>query len=171
MGWRALTGTATDALLFRRATPADAATVRDLTRAAFARWVPVVGREPRPMTADYDRAVREHRIDLAYIGGELAGLIEMIEELNCLYVENVAVAPARQGRGLGAMLMARADATAAQIGYSVIRLYTNKLMTSNIRLYQALGYAIDGEQTFHHATVVYMSKAAGIALEASGDGR
>ena len=42
----------------RRATPADASAVRDLTRAAYARWVPVIGREPGPMNADYDLAVR-----------------------------------------------------------------------------------------------------------------
>ena len=153
-----MTGAATNAVSFSRATPADAGMVRDFTRAAYARWVPVVGREPRPMTADYDRAVREHRIDLAHIGGELTGLIEMIEHPDCLYVENVAVASIRQGQGLGTMLMAHADATAAQLGYGVIKLYTNKLMTPNIRLYQALGYAIDGEQAFPHATAVYMSK-------------
>jgi len=30
----------------RRAIPADAAAIRELTRAAYAKWVPVIGREP-----------------------------------------------------------------------------------------------------------------------------
>ena len=34
----------------RRATPRDAEAVRALTRAAYAKWVPLIGREPRPMT-------------------------------------------------------------------------------------------------------------------------
>jgi hypothetical protein len=48
----------TDAIrtALRRATPPDAPAVRDLTRAAYAKWVPVLGREPLPMTADYDAA-------------------------------------------------------------------------------------------------------------------
>ena len=42
----------------RRAGEADAAAVRELTRSAYAKWVPLIGREPMPMTADYERAVR-----------------------------------------------------------------------------------------------------------------
>jgi hypothetical protein len=62
----------------QRATPADAPAVRQLVREAYTKWVPVLGREPMPMRADYDLAVREHEVDLAYVGGELAGLIEVI---------------------------------------------------------------------------------------------
>lgn len=36
----------------RRATTDDAPTVGLLTRAAYAKWVPVIGREPLPMKAD-----------------------------------------------------------------------------------------------------------------------
>ena len=42
----------------RRAGPSDALAVRELTRQAYAKWVPVIGREPTPMTADYERIVR-----------------------------------------------------------------------------------------------------------------
>ena len=53
----------------RRATPADAATVRDLTRAAYAKWIPLIGREPKPMTVNYERAVVDHIIDLYEVDG------------------------------------------------------------------------------------------------------
>ena len=36
-----------DALTLRRAAAADAAAVRALTREAYAKWVPVIGREPQ----------------------------------------------------------------------------------------------------------------------------
>jgi hypothetical protein len=36
----------------RQATAADAGAIRDLTREAYAKWVPLIGREPKPMTAD-----------------------------------------------------------------------------------------------------------------------
>jgi hypothetical protein len=59
----------------RRATAEDAAAVRALVRAAYAKWVPVIGREPRPMTANYDEAVHEHLITLLTIDGSLIGVI------------------------------------------------------------------------------------------------
>ena len=54
----------------RRATLADAATIRDLTRLAYAKWIPLIGREPKPMTVNYDRAVVDHMIDLYEVDGE-----------------------------------------------------------------------------------------------------
>ena len=68
-------------LSLRRAVAADAPAVLALTRMAYAKWVPLIGREPKPMTADYERAVAEHIIDLWEEGGELLALIEMIPEV------------------------------------------------------------------------------------------
>jgi len=48
----------------RQGDVADVEIIRNLTRAAYAKWVPLIGREPRPMTADYDAAIRAHRFDL-----------------------------------------------------------------------------------------------------------
>lgn len=146
----------------RRATPADAAAIRQLTRDAYAKWVAVSGREPKPMTADYDAAVRVHRFDLLYIEGDLAGLIETVDEGDALLVENVAVAPGRQGLGLGTRLLAMADELAGSQAKNRIRLYTNKLWAENIRLYLKLGYLIDREEQVAPGLVrVHMSKEVG----------
>jgi hypothetical protein len=51
----------------RRAGPADAADIRELVRSAYAKWIPVIGREPVPMAADYDQAVRENMVDLLFV--------------------------------------------------------------------------------------------------------
>ena len=143
----------------RRAGPADAAAVRDLTRAAYAKWVPLIGREPRPMTADYDLAVREHRVDLLSLGGALAALVETIPGPDHLLVENVAVAPAFQGRGLGRTLLAHAERLAAAAGLPEIRLYTNARFAENIALYRRLGYRVDREELFPGGGVaIHMSK-------------
>lgn len=145
-------------LTLRRAVSADAAAVRALTRAAYAKWVPVIGREPKPMTANYQTAVRLNRIDLAHDDGELAGLIETIDRSDHLLIENVAVAPERHGQGIGRALMAHAEAIARAAGYRDVRLYTNQRFEANVQLYLRLGYAIDREETSELGVTVYMSK-------------
>jgi GNAT superfamily N-acetyltransferase len=142
----------------RRAGAADAASVRDLTRAAYAKWVPLIGREPRPMGADYDVAVAEHLVDLLEIDGALAALIQMIPHDDHLLIENVAVSPDFQKRGLGRRLMAHAEDVAEALGHAEMRLYTNRRFEENIRLYAGLGYSIDREETIPAGVVVHMSK-------------
>jgi GNAT superfamily N-acetyltransferase len=136
----------------------DVDAIRSLSREAYAKWVPIIGREPRPMTADYSEAVKKHRIDLLYLEGELAAIIEMIPNDDHLLIENVAVLPARQGRGLGRKLMAHAEQVATSFGYSEIKLYTNKLFAENVQLYQKLGYRTDREETWTGGVIVHMSK-------------
>ena len=142
----------------RRAEAGDAPAVRALTRQAYAKWVPLIGREPKPMQADYDEAVQKHRIDLLHVDGTLAALIETIDAPDHLLIENVAVSPDFQKRGLGAKLMAHAEALAASMRYAEIRLYTNKLFAENVALYLKLGYRIDREEVIPAGTVVHMSK-------------
>lgn len=148
-------------ITLRTAVPADAAAIRDLTRAAYAKWVPLIGREPKPMGADYEAAVRAHRFDLLHVGGRLAALIETLDEGDHLLIENVAVSPDDQGEGLGSRLMAQAEVIARNLGYRQLRLYTNKRFEENIRLYSRLGYRIDGEEPSGDAVRVNMSKTLG----------
>jgi len=146
-------------LELRRAGAADAAAVRDLTREAYAKWVPLIGREPKPMTADYTKAVRRHVIDMIYVDGELAGLIEIIPESDHLLIENLAVSPRFQARGLGEHLLEHAEALTVSRGHDVIRLYTNKLFEANIAFYLKRGYRLDREEPFPGGSiVVHMSK-------------
>lgn len=144
----------------RRATPADAAAVRDLTRAAYAKWVPVLGREPLPMTADYDTSVRDHMVDMLYLDGKLTALIEMLPKADHLLIVNVAVSPAYQGYGYGRALLAHAEELALSLGLRELRLYTSVHLTDNVKLYKRVGYKVDREEAAspHLGVFVYMSK-------------
>ena len=142
----------------RQATAADADAIRGLTRQAYAKWVPLIGREPKPMTANYNEAVGKHRFDLLYVDGTLAALIETIREADHLLVENVAVSPDFQGRGLGRKLMAHAEVLARELGFDTIRLYTNQRFAENIALYRKLGYRVDREEVLPVGIVTHMSK-------------
>jgi GNAT superfamily N-acetyltransferase len=146
---------------FRRATAADAAAIRDLTRSAYAKWVPLIGREPKPMGVDYAAAVRDHIVELLFLGDALSGLAEMIPQPDHLLLENLAVAPTCQGRGLGRALMVRVEAVAAEHGHAEVRLYTNARFTENIALYRRLGYQVDHEEVMPLGVVTHMSKRLG----------
>ena len=142
----------------RLAGGADAAAIRDLVRAAYAKWVPVIGREPLPMGVDYDLALRENRFDLLMSDQQLVGLIETARHDDHLMIVNLAVAPEHQGRGNGRRLLAHAESLAAAAGVNRLRLYTNGRFDENIALYRRLGYAIDREEPFRGGVVVHMSK-------------
>ena len=127
-------------ILQLRATIADAANVRALTRSAYAKWVPVIRREPTPMTADYNRAVADHIIDLWEEGRQLLALIEVIPASDHLLIENIAVRPDQQGKGLGGMLLLHAEGLARSLGFDEIQLYTNAAFASNLSFYSRRGY-------------------------------
>lgn len=144
---------------FRRAAEKDAVAVRSLTRAAYAKWIPVIGREPLPMKANYESAIREHLVDLLEVDGSIAALIEMIPEPEWLLIENVAVAPSFQGRGCARILMDHAQNTALGLRLKGLRLFTNKLFESNVDLYLRQGFVVDREEPFMGGVTVYMSKS------------
>ncbi|HTJ58933.1 MAG TPA: GNAT family N-acetyltransferase [Devosiaceae bacterium] len=143
----------------RTAGPPDAPAIDALTQAAYAKWVPVIGRKPRPMTVDYARAVLEHRIDIVEVDGELAALIELEALPDHLMIVNLAVAPEHQGGGLGRALLGHAEALAQEMGLAELRLYTNSLMAANIALYRRHGYLLSHEeQVGAGRTIVHMRK-------------
>lgn len=131
--------------VLRRAVFEDADEIRALVLAAYARWTGVTPRPPRPVLADYGRALRAHRFDLLVDRGALVGLIETVRDGAELLIVNVAVHPDRQGEGHGVRLMHHAEELARAGNLRSTRLYTNRLMATNIALYARLGYVFEKE--------------------------
>jgi GNAT superfamily N-acetyltransferase len=125
---------------FRRATFADVSTVSEITRAAYMKWLPVIGREPKPMTADYAWAVADHVIDLLEEGGLPIALIELIPKPSHLVIENIAVLPDQHGKGIGGLLLRHADEIARSLGLNELRLYTNAMFLTNLSFYGRRGF-------------------------------
>jgi N-acetylglutamate synthase-like GNAT family acetyltransferase len=144
--------------MIRPAVAGDVPAIEALVRDAYAMYVPRIGREPAPVTADHAGLVAAGRTSVIEADGEVAGVIVLIPGGAHLLVENVAVAPKAQGRGLGRELMAFAERRAAQLGMAELRLYTNQLMTENLALYPALGYTETGRRVEDGFARVYFSK-------------
>jgi ribosomal protein S18 acetylase RimI-like enzyme len=92
------------------------------------------------MTADYPAAIRRGQARVAALDGEVAGFIILICRPGYLLLENVAVLPAAQGRGIGARLLALAEDRARALHGPQIRLYANAAMTENLACYPRHGY-------------------------------
>ena len=132
---------ATGALELRRATPADAGAIRRVVHAAYVDYTPLLGRTPFPMLTDFDAAIREHEVwVLVGADGSVAAVLELIDEPDRLWIDNVAVDPARQGRGLGRRLLQFADDEARRRGRPELGLLTNERYLANIAMYERYGY-------------------------------
>jgi len=146
-------------LTLRRAAPTDAAIVTAVVRAAYAKWIPVIGREPMPMRADYDDAIRANRIDLIERTDGVVGLVETMARADHLWIENIAVRPDLHGRGVGRLLLRQAEAIAEAEGLATLRLLTNGAFEANVTLYRRCGYVVDRTEPFMGGVTVHMSKA------------
>ncbi|HWI74027.1 MAG TPA: GNAT family N-acetyltransferase [Baekduia sp.] len=138
----------------RRARPDEAAAVGALVEAAFARHVEAVGRRPAPMDDDHAARIAAGE---QYVSDDLASSIVLVDNGDHLVVNNVAVAPALQGRGRGRALLEFAEDEARRRGLSEIRLHTNAAMADNLAMYPRLGYTEAGRETrggFHRVLFV-----------------
>ena len=125
----------------RAAVAADAARIKEIAAAAYARYVPRIGRPPAPMMADYDAQISRGDVWVAVRAGRIVGFVVLLRRADHLLLENVAADPAAQGTGVGARLLAFAEEQAAAAGLAEIRLYTHVTMTENQAYYPRHGYA------------------------------
>lgn len=128
-------------ITLRPAGDADIDALRMIAAAAYEPYVARMGQAPAPVTADYAQAVRSGRAWVAVDRGERVGLAVLVAQRGYLLLENVAVLPAAQGRGIGTRLLALAEDQARSLHLSEIRLYTNEAMTENLACYPRHGYA------------------------------
>ena len=124
----------------RAARPEDTVAVGELVRAAYWKYVGRIGKEPAPMLEDYAALIRAGEVWVLAEGGEVLGVLVMRPADDHLFVDNVAVAPGHQGKGLGRELVAFAEERAEREGLPEIRLYTNEKMHENLAAYARLGF-------------------------------
>jgi N-acetylglutamate synthase-like GNAT family acetyltransferase len=144
--------------VIRPAREDDVAAVESIVRQAYDVYVPRMGREPAPMTASYPRLVRAGQTWVAEEDGEIVGVLVVRPQGGALLLENVAVAPARQGRGIGRELIAFAERQARELGLAEVTLYTNEQMTENLLFYPALGFEETGRRVEDGYARVYFRK-------------
>lgn len=143
----------------RRARPEDAPVIAALVEAAYAHYPARIGGRPRPMDADYGREIELNEVWVAPGEGPIQAVLVLHLAADHLWVENVAVTPPAQGRGLVRTLLAHADTRASDLGLPELRLLTHELMTENRAIYEHLGWERMAAAPGGHTALVYFRKA------------
>jgi GNAT superfamily N-acetyltransferase len=139
----------------------DRPAVEAIVQAAYAVYVPRIGREPGPMLDDYAALIRQERVHVLEEDGAIRGLVVLIPEEAAMLLDNVAVRPDAQGQGHGRTLIAFAERAARDAGYGTIRLYTHERMTENAAMYSRLGFVETHRAEEKGFRRIYMAKRLG----------
>ena len=147
-----------DEIHIRAATAADVPAIVDIVDRAYRHYIARIGKPPGPMLDDYAARVSEDAVWVLQEGSAIAGILVLLSTPEYLLLDNIAIAPDRQGRGLGRRLLTFSESEASRRGYREIRLYTHQTMIENQRLYALIGYEETGRGSEAGYDRVFMRK-------------
>jgi ribosomal protein S18 acetylase RimI-like enzyme len=124
----------------RHAIPDDAKAMRMCAEAAYQHYKDLIGKPPAPIFADYSSLAAGENTFVAESHGKMVGMLVLVTRDDGIILDNVAVFPEYQGRGIGGKLIRFAQEEARRRGFHSIDLYTNQAMTENVAMYKYLGY-------------------------------
>lgn len=143
----------------RPARPGDAAVAQSIAEAAYGPYVPLIGRKPIPMLADFDAQISQGIVHVAVDdNGDVAGFVVFYPKDGVMLLENVAVSPEAAGMGMGRALIAACEAEAQRLGLPAVVLYTNAKMAANLEIYRHLGFVEIDRRHEHGFDRVYYEK-------------
>jgi GNAT superfamily N-acetyltransferase len=140
----------------RRATADDLPAIRAVIAAAYARYLPRMDKPPAPMSRDYGPSIEAGTTWVT--GSPITAVLTLCPRDDHLYVENIAVDPSAQGRGLGRALMEFAEQEAARRTLNRMALVTHEVMTENQAIYARFGYVEIERRTEDGYRRIYLEK-------------
>ena len=140
----------------RRATAADLPAIKAIIDAAYAKYLTRMDKRPAPTFRDYGPSVEDGTTWVA--GSPVMAVITLYPREGHLLVENIAIHPRAQGRGLGRALMEFAEQEAARSGFTRMALVTHEAMTENQAIYARLGYTEVDRRAEDGYRRIYMEK-------------
>ena len=141
----------------RHATAADLPAIKALIGAAYAKYLPRMDKPPAPMLRDYGPSVADGTTWVT--GSPITAVLTLYPREDHLLIENIAVHPGAQGRGLGRDLLVFAEREAIRRGLPRMALVTHEVMTENQAIYTHFGYPEVGRQAEDGYRRIYMEKS------------
>jgi GNAT superfamily N-acetyltransferase len=144
----------------RTATMADHVAVQACVEAAYTPYIGALGVVPGPLGDDYARRIADGCVWVAVTGtGETVGVLVLLGDADHLLIDNYAVVPAWQNRGISRQLDRVAHREARRRGLTKLRLYTHVKMTRNLAIYRNRGWIEVERRSEHGFDRVYMERA------------
>jgi ribosomal protein S18 acetylase RimI-like enzyme len=144
-------------LSIRPATAADLTAIKALIDAAYAKYLTRMDKPPGPMLRDYGPSIEAGATWVA--GSPIIAVLTLYPRDDHLLIENVAVHPGAQGRGLGRDLLGFAEREATRRGLTRMALVTHEVMTENQAIYAHFGYTEVGRRAEDGYRRIYMEKS------------
>lgn len=146
-----------DNLEIRRAKLSDVMSIEKCVKQSYGHYIKRIGKPPGPMLDDYLDVVRHQTVFVAVLV-EVVGVMVLIRTETGILLDNVAVRPDYQGKGLGKRLIMLAETEAIDLGFEKLDLYTHESMIENIAIYKAFGYTETGRRNERGYSRVYLQK-------------
>ena len=140
----------------RHATAADLPAIKALIDAAYAKYLTRMDKPPAPMLRDYGPSVEDGTTWVT--GSPITAVLTLYPSKDHLLIENIAVHPGAQGRGLGRDLLVFAEQEATRRGLTRMALVTHEVMSENQAIYAHFGYTEVGRQAEDGYRRIYMEK-------------
>ncbi len=141
---------------FRPASPAERDAVERVLRAAFTAYIRKLGREPSDTYDWLEAAILGGDVHAGIEGDRILGTVVTTRGEGGLYIRLLAVAPERQGSGIGGWLLDRIEDVARAEGLATLSLHTAEIMDGLLRLYRRQGYREVGRALPDHGKDAYL---------------
>jgi len=125
--------------MIRRAELCDAQIIEQIAERAYQPYVSLLDKKPAPMIADFRKHIGEDWVIVFERDAVLGYAVLLVDDTSIL-LDNIAVDVDAQQQGVGKALIKRIEHHVLELGHTNYDLYTNVLMTENIRWYQKLGF-------------------------------
>ena len=130
-----------DKIQIRAGCITDSQRLSEIAQLAYAKYVPLMGKKPAPMLSCYKTHLRE---DVVFVAVKRSTKTLLGFAIICIkhqeyWLENIAVDPHVSGQGIGRQLLATSEQYISKFTQHY-HLFTNVIMTENIRWYKRLGF-------------------------------
>ena len=144
----------------RKAHLNDADKIKDCITDSFEKYVPLIHKEPEPMTLDYSDVIKERSVFILEEGPEVVGVIVLAEgDSSFMWLDILGVYNKYHNKGFGKRLIEFGETVMRERGVTESRLYTNARFIRTIDIYRHLGYEIYDKKMQNGYDRVFLKKA------------